>query len=107
MKKLGCCTLCGMPVFDMDDRGLLPLEEARRVTLILADGTTTDLTFCAGCEVGPEQMPAIHRVMLESWAAEGGPDPVAQIDNIPLGVIREEPWRDALRREAGHGRTDR
>ena len=106
MKKLGCCTLCGMPVFDMDDRGLLPLEEARRVTLALADGSETDLTFCDGCEVGPEQMPAIHRAMLEAWAAEGEFG-LTQVDNVPLGVIREEPWRDALRREGSHGRTDR
>ena len=109
MKRLGHCTLCEKQVFEMPEPGRVgaPLEGARRVTLTLIDGSQTDLTFCGDCEVGPKQMPDIHRAMLEAWAAEGGPDPLSQIDNVPLGVFYEELWRDALRREAGHGRTAR
>jgi hypothetical protein len=110
MKKLGHCTLCEKQVFEMPgERGPIgaPFEEARRVTLALIDGTQCDLTFCGECMVIPEHMPAIHRAMLEAWAAEPGPDPSAQVDNVPLGVLYEQTWREALLREASHGRTAR
>jgi hypothetical protein len=109
MKHLGHCTLCEKQVFEMPGPGELgaPFEGARRVTLALMDGSQTDLTFCDECVVVPEQMPRIHRIMLEAWAAECGPDPIAQIDNVPFGIIFDQSWRDALRKEASHGRTAR
>jgi hypothetical protein len=105
----------GEPVFEILAPGRLgqPLENARRVTLVLLDGTHADVTFCTDCEVSAKTLPRIHRILLEAWLGEGAPMAVrrkvmrSQLTNIPLGVLREESWRDAMKREASHGRTAR
>lgn len=109
MKRLGHCTLCETQVFEMPNPSRIgaPRENARRVTFVLMDGTQADCTFCDECVVSPESLPAIHRAWMEAWRREGGPDPISQVDNVPIGVLFEESWQDAILREKRHVRTHR
>ena len=134
MKHLGRCTLCDEPCFEIletftkgDVAGFAkklgrPLETAMRVTVILMDGSHSDVTLCSSCPVTPETLPLLHQQMLETWAFEGsngkreqmggksldlaqewqmGAWQLTQFRNIPLGILHEETWQEAMGRENG------
>ena len=133
MKHTGCCTLCDRVVFDVVTTftaGELsgwpkqigqPHDDARRVTLAFADGTTGEITLCGDCQPTPERMAQIHHQIRRAWAFEGtngrreqaggrplttagewrmGASQLALYDNIPLGVLCEERWSEAMERES-------
>jgi hypothetical protein len=98
-----------------------PYEGTKRVWVVLTNGTHAALTFCADCQVTPDTLPTIHRKMRESWAAEGtneyrqkvggsllsvpeqwriGAWNLRETDNVPLGVLFEETWEQAIVRGA-------
>jgi hypothetical protein len=139
MKWVGLCTLCDAECFEIRERytrGVLagkprrvgaPLEGARRVHLVFADGTTGNVTLCSSCEATPDTMGALFHEIRETSSAEGRNDhreaaggkpldlrqrwitgavQLRLTDNIPLGVLFEERWTDAYAREI-HGRAAR
>lgn len=123
MKRIGHCTLCDEPAFEVlrvvdgipTEIGR-PLAGARRVTLVLVDGSRTDLTFCKKCEVSASVLPLIHERSREAWAAQSqrsdvhipmnerqrwmhGKFNLDQVNNVPLGILFEETWAEAMERE--------
>lgn len=133
-KRRGACTLCDREIFDIVERfavGALdgeprkvgrPHDDACRVTLLLADGSHCDVTFCATCvpEVGPATLPTIWRKTMGAFAHEREnytalspqqqaptPEQAAKVEadlirlraNVPLGVLRVETWADIAARE--------
>ena len=82
MKKAGCCTLCDAEVYEAvtrhtsgpyegNIRDVGPaLENMRKLTFVLTDGTTCQMTFCAECEPTPENMPLIWKRVLEATMYE-------------------------------------
>jgi hypothetical protein len=130
MKRLGHCTICDTVVFEIVEQRPdgnptklgAPLPIARRVTLVLMDGSSADVTFCSACEITPEAMPEIARQIEEIRIAQGqnayrklqngreltlpqqwrmGAWQLQQRDNVPLGVLYEERWIDTFARQAG------
>lgn len=125
IKRNGCCTLCDEPVFEVIDR--FPsshlraghprslgaaLEGATRVSLLLTDGSSTTLSFCARCapEIG-SRLVEIWRKCLATMAyhhnniaeikerpatneeiAASEADVVWLASLVPLGVIETLPW---------------
>ena len=124
--KVGCCILSGRRVFMVlsefttgpregePDRLGLPYYEAWRVTLLLVDGSTTDVTVHEDyLEEIEGRLPELWRNALEAhayerqnWEEAGArpftPDQTEKayrdseslINNVPLGVVKKERWRD-------------
>ena len=125
VKRNGCCTLCDEPVFEITDRFPMDdpragqprgigkaLEGARRIGLVLTDGSTTMLSFCSGCAPGiQDRLGEIWRKCLDTMAfnhenlaaikgrpltpqeratSEAGLLSLASI--VPLGVVTDLPW---------------
>jgi hypothetical protein len=137
IKKLGCCTLCDEEVFEITRRAPRessfsreplsvgrPLPGSRRDSLVLTNGSTMDLTFCANCRPTAENLPKIWRKCRASLAREGMNDYreryTRELDSgtmtqlslgqqwitgkfqldlaktIPLGVLNRQPWREVV-----------
>lgn len=98
----------------------MPLDGTKRVTLLLANGNRTDVTLCEECEVTAENLPRIHQRLRESWAYEGtngkrenlgampldleqqwvtGRCQLSEVDNVPIGILYQEPWVETIARE--------
>ena len=125
VKRNGCCTLCDEPVFEIvdrfpasDPRAGQPraigkaLEGARRVALVLTDGSTTTLSFCDACTPGiTDRMGEIWRKCLDTMAfnhenlaaIKGRPLTPEEVSSseavllglaamVPLGVVTDLPW---------------
>lgn len=121
-KIAGCCTLCDKPQFEIlrkytegpragepADFGK-PAPEAHRITFLLADGSTTDMTFCESCagdisfsEVWRRNMAAFafeHREALglrslnEEQRDQQKEDLLKLADNIPLAVLANRRWSE-------------
>lgn len=119
-KRLGHCTRCGTQVFEETlSGGLRPGPHALRVTLAMADGSTADVTFCDTCPVDSTTLPEIHDTIVRALCAECttrsrplgprqqllyGAMALRQARNVPLGVLVQEPWSEALTREWIHVR---
>lgn len=132
---LGCCVLCDKEVFEIFQRarrdaaiGRIPLKigrphpEARRVTLVLANGRRMDVSLCGDCEATPQTLPELWRIVRRGLAIEGrneyrdaytreagrgrihrlklyqqwltGAWQLGQVYNVPLGVLYEQPWTE-------------
>lgn len=105
-KLNGCCTKCDKEVFEIvtrnpDTREPIrvgkPLENAMRLTFILADGSKMDLTFCAECARGllPDEFSFLWRRVLRSWVAESGADHPfvkTQGSNAILALANQRRW---------------
>lgn len=98
MKRIGCCTLCEKPVFEIlakwtqgpmkgEPRRIgRPTTAARRVHYLLSDGSSMPLTFCADCverALAPESFPMIWGLVLEAFGRELTPEYVAAINAPP------------------------
>ena len=125
VKRNGCCTLCDEPVFEIKDR--FPegdvragqpraigkaLEGARRIGLVLTDGSTVTLSFCSACAPGihdrlgeiwrkcldtmafnHENLAAIKgRPLTRQEAATSEEGLLALTTIVPLGVVENLPW---------------
>jgi len=116
-KRAGCCSLCDVEVFEVGDRKpngdpkqiLAPLENARRLTLVLWSGHTANLTLCGECQLTPDRMSEIHATMVE--ALHRGTqhrtiplEPAAAeterrmlymaTQDIPMGVLEDRLWTE-------------
>lgn len=120
-KKVGCCTLCDTPVFEIVQRFDPPLSEpkaigpptdrAYKVSFVLMDGSIMYLTFCDLCT--PTKFPEIWGKVLRSWGRELDDDYrelvgakrmtkeqrqvneawlLGMVHQIPLGIIAVEKW---------------
>ena len=118
VKLSGCCTLCDEPVFEVvarwqegerhagEPRRLgPPLDHARRITFLLLDGSTNDLTFCASCmeSLTPAQYPAIWQKNLRSWQRELNEKPGSsmtwlekQFGNGLLCELVRKTWKELI-----------
>ena len=81
MKRPGYCTLCEKQVFDFSPV-LKPLEIAWRVSFLMTDDTSADITFCDEClNILPENLEKIWEICLERFDYEekqrGTPSPEA------------------------------
>lgn len=123
-KIAGCCSLCDKPQFEVlrkytegpragepADFGK-PDPDTRRITFLLADGSTTDMTFCESCavdipfsEVWRRNMAAFvfefenrenHglRPLTEKQHDQQRKDLVKLADNIPLAVVANRRWSE-------------
>ena len=123
-KIAGCCTLCDKPQFEIlrkyteGPRAGEPADFGKpepgvtRVTFLLADGSTTDMTFCESCvgnisfsEAWRRNMAAFdfefeHREALglqpltEKQHDQQREDLVKLVDNIPLAVLVKHKWSE-------------
>ena len=126
-KKFGCCSLCDREVFDALSRWTAgsckgqirdvgaPKRGARRVTLILSNGSRCDLTFCDRCNPTASSIPKLWMKICTSMAKELDPEYRAGIgageltdlqrtqsednlinmfNNPPVGVLYEQPWSE-------------
>ena len=124
--RKACCILSGCEVFKVfsryedgpmigdPDRIGPPLDEAWRVTLALADGTTSDVTVHADVlkEV-EDRLPELwgnaieaHAFERKHWEYFGArqftseqtkkayEDSINLINNVPLGIVKKERWSD-------------
>ncbi len=100
VKRLGCCTLCDEPVFEIVETMKVdgidmpkvlgkPLDTARRVHLILTGGTNMALTFCTDCSVTPETLPEIYRKVRLAWALEATNSTRTQIGGDEQSLARQ------------------
>ena len=117
-KIAGCCALCDKPLFEIirkytegprtgepADFGK-PNPDARRVTFLLLDGTTTDMTFCESCDTPLAQVWCRNMAafafefenrsnpLTEKQYEQQRKDLVKLADNIPLGVLSTRKWSD-------------
>ncbi len=89
IKRVGCCTLCDKPVFEVKEtftkppmvgwprRLGKPNEDAFRVDYIMLDGSHIHLTFCADCleqAKRPETYPVLWDSVLKSFLWEAEPE---------------------------------
>ena len=97
MKRLGCCTLCEKPVYEITQtytrepikgwarRLGAPTADHRTVDYILSDGSHAAMSFCADCEErakDPANFPEIWRLALEAYMHELDPK-ILHAKNIP------------------------
>ena len=120
MKKIGHCTQCDEPVFEVlvtyatdHPKAGLPLrlgdlvdEDAVRITYVLATGTLASITFCGKCAAVAIDIKSAWRKCLALAAQEIRDEPVedarerqrsdfaALTRNIPLGELYRERWKD-------------
>jgi hypothetical protein len=117
-KTAGCCSLCGVEVFEVltrhpDGRPRKvgkPNADAWRVGLVLADGAGCDVTICEHCLPTVEvRLPELWRNVLEGQSAVDSQRPykdevhrqavlqtnLALVNNVPLGVVAKVRWQDA------------
>lgn len=78
----GLCTKCGQqthkvieqfPVghpFEKKPRRLGERLNARRLHMLLTDGTQVPLTFCSDCHPEPDEYPKLWHLLIESWRRE-------------------------------------
>lgn len=125
VKRNGCCTLCDEPVFEITDRFPASdpragqpraigkaLEGARRIALVLTDGSTVTLSFCSDCAPGiQDKLGEIWRKCLDTMAfnhenlaaIKGRPLTPEEVSSseavllglasmVPLGVVTDLPW---------------
>ena len=81
-KKMGCCSLCDALLFEVAERWVggpldgevrkfgVPLDGAKRATVVLRSGVRTDYSLCAECNVTHENMPLVWRRALAAMAVE-------------------------------------
>ena len=128
-KAAGLCTICGAECFEVIARypeghtleGFplkigKPINEARRVTFCLSDGTTTDLTFCRDCQI-EGRLAHIWDICLRALGWEiknrnifGVQDPTEAQKKIAdevfarlsrttiIGIVTKQSWNDYARR---------
>lgn len=126
MKTPGCCSCCGRDCFEvieffppghpLDGRARRlgpPLECAERVTLLLTDGTTADVTVCADCQ--DIDLAHLWRECLGAFRFEEDnrqalgvhPNPGVitflnhVMQQVPVGVLGRRGWPEVLRSENG------
>lgn len=86
VKKVGCCTLCDKPVFEILTRfpqnHMLareprkvgaPLDNAMNYTFVLLGGETIDVAFCDKCEITEADYPRIWEKILNTFRRETSP----------------------------------
>lgn len=116
----GCCMICDEPMFEVltfwttahpragEPRRLgAPADNAERVTFLLVDGSSCDLTVCSNCADGAEdRLPEIWakavgatardeeqraaigaRLLTPEQASANHASLLQLIDNVPLGVL--------------------
>ena len=105
-KVNGCCSKCDKEVFEVVRRDPetrepvqigKPLENAMRLTFILANGSKMDLTFCSDCALGllPGEYGFLWRRVQASWVAQSGADHPfvkTQGSNTILGLLNQRRW---------------
>lgn len=120
-KYIGGCSHCGEMVFDVlrqDENGRptklgKPFDDALRVHLALADGSTMALTFCSECGLNllPADYPVVWQNVMGAFVDEiercATLDPAhheARIaaakrlfKNIPVGVVSVQRWNEVPR----------
>jgi hypothetical protein len=117
LKRLGCCTVCDVEIFDVTVRWTegpykgeakqlgRPKLGARRLTLVRASGSQSNWSLCKDCEVHPLDFPRLNRKELAAMAKERNVarDTPAQMKirekmlrlfefDVPIGVLGEVPW---------------
>ncbi len=128
VKMVGACTVCDASVFEIltvfpDGHSLAgenrsigrPNDNAVRVSLVLTDGSTIDLTACEGCvEELENTLPAVWLKCLNTFKHEDrtrvergvqsftGDQRQTHVDmltrlalEIPLGIMNIRKWTDA------------
>ena len=106
-KVAGCCSKCDAEVFDVkrrDPATQMPLqlgpahENAVRVTFVLMNGSTMDITFCADCADGltPSDYAPLWGRVMAAWAKQQADSAWAksQVDNGIAGMLRKQLWRE-------------
>lgn len=97
-KKAGCCSICDAYVREVkarDQDGNVTrmgraYEGTKIVTLVHLDGTHSDHSVCAGCEVLPEHLPTLWKraVMLYAEGVKDGHDFHAKYGrNVPVAIV--------------------
>lgn len=137
MRKFATCILCEEECFSARARwpsGSLwagqirvvgkPCPGAARTTFELSDGSFCDVTTCADCRVGNENLeaawlraclgfraelsPEMHDAIKKSYSEERlsklRSGTLRAAHKIPLRVVRRETWQSVMERERGHGR---
>lgn len=120
MKKIGHCTQCDGPVFEVLAQfpadhpragtprrlGGLVDDKAVRITYVLADGTNAGITFCGACSDGVDVKSAWRKCLAlaaEELRHETLTTQQREIytrflagtaRNIPLGELYREKWKD-------------
>lgn len=100
----GCCSLCDTPVFEVMarwDEGEkragepkqlgAPNEDSVRVSFLLMNGRTTDMTLCGECAgaLNPEQYTTLWRKNLNGWMREQDGSPYKFADEFSNGLLFE------------------
>jgi predicted secreted Zn-dependent protease len=118
-KRVGCCTLCDEPIFEVAARhtegpskGEIkqmggPLPGARRVTLVRMSGRTSYCSLCKECEVTSANIVVVTQKEVAAMVHERNfaRDTMEQAENrermlrlfafdVPLGVLGETPWSE-------------
>lgn len=103
-KIAGCCSLCDAPCFEVLEvwaphernpgepkRLGGPVDGAVRVTFLLFNGRTTDMTFCSGCaeDVNAAYYPALWRKNIAGWLREQKGNPEKFKDEFENGLLCE------------------
>jgi len=121
VKKLGCCTVCDEPIFEIIVRHVegpfkgepkqlgMPLPGARRLTVVRASGRQSNWSLCGECEVWPADFPRLNRkevraMVRERAIAHDTPEQAKGRDvmlklfewDIPLGILGEKPWLEVV-----------
>jgi hypothetical protein len=116
-KKLGCCTVCDVPIFEIVSRHMdgpfkseakllgMPLPGARRIYIVRISGHQSFWSVCRECDVTPSDLPILNRKELASMVREkliSNDDSrqaayrdtmlrLFQFD-VPLGILGERTW---------------
>lgn len=108
MKRPGCCTLCETPVREVvskHTKGKLKgeaiefgpwMENAWRVTYLMSDGSTADITFCPECFDGDFE--EIQKKYTERFLWE---------EDKEIRVLKGNPERTAMQQYAVEKELDR
>jgi len=117
-KKIGCCTVCDEPIFEILSRHTegpykgeakqlgRPLPGVRRATIVRVSGRVSDWSLCSACEIHPLDMPRLNKKEIAAMAYERNiviRETLEQKEakeqmlrlfefDVPLGVLGEKPW---------------
>jgi len=117
IKKLGCCTVCDVEIFEVVSRHIdgpykgeakqlgRSLPGARRVTIVRASGNQSNWSLCSDCELHPLDFPRLNRKEVAAMVKERNTamDTPRQMEarekmlslfefDVPVGVLGEIPW---------------
>jgi len=121
LKRLGCCTVCDEPIFEVTTRWMegpykgearqlgRALPGIRRVTVVRMSGRQSYWSLCPTCEIDPKDMVVLNRKEIRAMVKERSlsKDNPAQAENrekmlrlfewdVPLGVLGEKPWSEVV-----------